>query len=69
MYKLLLCWRYLRTRYIALICIVSIMLGVATLIVTNGVMAGFFSRNADSDEWDDGGRDRGISLYEWSIWS
>lgn len=41
MYKLLLCWRYLRTRYIALICIVSIMLGVATLIVTNSVMAGF----------------------------
>lgn len=41
MYKLLLCWRYLRTRYIALICIVSIMLGVATLIVTNAVMAGF----------------------------
>jgi lipoprotein-releasing system permease protein len=41
MYKLLLCWRYLRTRYIAMICIVSVMLGVATLIVVNGVMAGF----------------------------
>ena len=41
MYKLLLCWRYLRTRYIALICIISVMLGVATLIVTNSVMAGF----------------------------
>ena len=41
MYKLLLCWRYLRTRYIALICIVSVMLGVATMIVVNSVMAGF----------------------------
>ncbi|QDS98113.1 ABC transporter permease [Adhaeretor mobilis] len=41
MYKLLLCWRYLRTRYIALICIVSVTLGVATMIVVNSVMAGF----------------------------
>ena len=41
MYKLLLCLRYLRTRYIALICIISITLGVATLIVVNSVMAGF----------------------------
>lgn len=41
MYKLLLCWRYLRTRYIALASIVSVMLGVATLIVVNAVMAGF----------------------------
>ncbi len=41
MYKILLCWRYLRTRYIALICIVSVMLGVATMIVVNSVMAGF----------------------------
>lgn len=41
MYKLLLCWRYLRTRYIALICIVSVTLGVATLIVVNSVMSGF----------------------------
>ena len=43
MYKLLLCWRYLRSRYIALICIVSVMLGVATMIVVNSVMAGFTS--------------------------
>lgn len=43
MYKLLLCWRYLRTRYIALVCIVSVMLGVATLIVVNSVMEGFSS--------------------------
>jgi lipoprotein-releasing system permease protein len=41
MYKLLLCWRYLRTRYIALASIVSVMLGVATMIVVNAVMAGF----------------------------
>jgi lipoprotein-releasing system permease protein len=41
MYKLLLCWRYLRTRYIALVCIVSVTLGVATMIVVNCVMAGF----------------------------
>jgi lipoprotein-releasing system permease protein len=41
MYKLLLCWRYLRTRYIALASIVSVMLGVATMIVVNSVMSGF----------------------------
>ncbi len=41
MYKLLLCWRYLLTRYLALVCIVSVLLGVATLIVVNSVMAGF----------------------------
>jgi len=41
MYKLLLSWRYLCTRYIALASIISVMLGVATLIVVNSVMAGF----------------------------
>jgi lipoprotein-releasing system permease protein len=41
MYKLLLCWRYLRTRYIALASIISVTLGVATMIVVNGVMEGF----------------------------
>ncbi len=41
MYKWLLCWRYLRTRYIALASIVSVTLGVATMIVVNSVMAGF----------------------------
>lgn len=41
MYKLLLSWRYLRSRYIALASIVSVTLGVATLIVVNSVMAGF----------------------------
>jgi lipoprotein-releasing system permease protein len=41
MYQLLLCWRYLRTRYIALASIVSVTLGVATMIVVNSVMSGF----------------------------
>jgi lipoprotein-releasing system permease protein len=43
MYKLLLCWRYLCTRYIALASVVSVMLGVATMIVVNSVMEGFTS--------------------------
>ena len=43
MYKLLLCLRYLRTRYIALASIISVMLGVATMIVVNSVMSGFSS--------------------------
>jgi lipoprotein-releasing system permease protein len=47
MYKLLLCCRYLRTRYLALVCVVSVMLGVATLIVVNSVMAGFSTRLMD----------------------
>src|SRR5438067_12660349 len=47
MYKLLLCWRYLRTRYLAMVCIVSVMLGVATLIVVNSVMAGFSTKLKD----------------------
>ena len=41
MYKFLLCSKYLRTRYLAFVCIVSVMLGVATLIVVNSVMSGF----------------------------
>jgi lipoprotein-releasing system permease protein len=44
MYKLLLCWRYLRTRYLALACVVSVMLGVATLIIVNSVMGGFSTK-------------------------
>ncbi len=47
MYKLLLCWRYLRTRYIALASIVSVMLGVATMIVVNAVMLGFTAEMED----------------------
>ena len=47
MYKLLLCWRYLRTRYIALASIVSVTLGVATMIVVNAVMAGFSEKMRD----------------------
>ncbi len=41
MYKLLLAWRYLRTRWIALASIISVTLGVATMIVVNAVMEGF----------------------------
>ena len=41
MYKLLLCLRYLRTRYIALASVVSVTVGVATMIVVNSVMEGF----------------------------
>ena len=47
MYKYLLCWRYLRTRYIALASMVSVMLGVATMIVVNSVMAGFSEKMRD----------------------
>ena len=47
MYKLLLGWRYLKTRYLALVCVISVMLGVATLIVVNGVMAGFQTKLRD----------------------
>jgi lipoprotein-releasing system permease protein len=41
MYKFLLSLRYLRTRYIALASVISVTLGVATLIIVNSVMAGF----------------------------
>jgi lipoprotein-releasing system permease protein len=44
MYQLLLCWRYLKTRYLAFACIISVMLGVATLIVVNSVMNGFSTK-------------------------
>ena len=47
MYKYLLCWRYLRTRWIALASVVSVMLGVATMIVVNSVMAGFSAKMRD----------------------
>lgn len=47
MYKLLLCWRYLLTRYLAFACIISVMLGVATLIVVNSVMSGFSTKLKD----------------------
>src|SRR6516165_9669203 len=43
MYKFVLCTRYLRTRYIALASVISVTLGVATMIVVNSVMAGFSS--------------------------
>ncbi len=41
MYKFLLSSRYLRTRLIALASIISVTLGVATMIVVNSVMEGF----------------------------
>lgn len=41
MYKFLLANRYLRTRFIALASIISVTLGVATMIVVNSVMSGF----------------------------
>lgn len=47
MYKYILSWRYLRTRYIALASVVSVMLGVATMIVVNSVMAGFEEKMRD----------------------
>ena len=47
MYKFLLCWRYLRTRYIALASIISVTLGVATMIVVNSVMSGFVGEMYD----------------------
>ena len=47
MYKYLLCWRYLKTRYIALASVISVMLGVATMIVVNSVMAGFSAKMQD----------------------
>jgi lipoprotein-releasing system permease protein len=47
MYKYLLCWRYLRTRYIALASIVSVTLGVATMIIVNAVMGGFSDKMRD----------------------
>ncbi|QDT12869.1 ABC transporter permease [Planctomycetes bacterium K23_9] len=47
MYRWLLCFRYLRTRYIALASIISVTLGVATLIVVNSVMAGFSAEMHD----------------------
>ncbi|MFM2011734.1 MAG: Lipoprotein-releasing system transrane protein LolE [Planctomycetota bacterium] len=47
MYKFLLCLRYLKTRWIALASIVSVTLGVATLIVVNSVMDGFTTTMQD----------------------
>jgi lipoprotein-releasing system permease protein len=46
-YKLLLCCRYLRTRFLAIVCIISVMLGVATLVVVNSVMSGFSTKLKD----------------------
>lgn len=47
MYKLFLCSRYLTTRYIAIISVLSVMIGVATMIVVNSVMGGFREKMRD----------------------
>ena len=47
MYKFLLANRYLRTRFIALASIISVTLGVATMIVVNSVMSGFSTQMKD----------------------
>jgi len=47
MYKLLLCWRYLLTRFIALASVASVTLGVAAMIVVNAVMLGFTKEMTD----------------------
>ncbi|WP_437205081.1 ABC transporter permease [Planctomicrobium sp. SH664] len=47
MYKFLLANRYLRTRFIALASVISVTLGVATMIVVNSVMSGFSSQMRD----------------------
>lgn len=47
MYKFLLANRYLRTRLIALASIISVTLGVATMIVVNSVMSGFSCQMKD----------------------
>ena len=47
MYKLLLATKYLKTRMIAFVSIISVTLGVATMIVVNSVMAGFSTEMQD----------------------
>jgi lipoprotein-releasing system permease protein len=47
MYKLLLATKYLKTRMIAFVSIISVTLGVATMIVVNSVMAGFSGEMQD----------------------
>ena len=48
MYKLLLIWRYLLTRRIALLSIFGVMLGVAIMTIVNAVMLGFESVMVDT---------------------
>jgi len=72
MYKLLLCWRYLLTRFIALASVISVMLGVATMIVVNAVMLGFASEMKDRIHgiladviFQSHGLNKGFPDYEW----
>ena len=72
MYKLLLCWRYLLTRFIALASVVSVMLGVATMIVVNAVMLGFVTEMTDRIQgilsdviFESRDPNKGFPHYEW----
>jgi lipoprotein-releasing system permease protein len=72
MYKFLLCWRYLLTRFIALASVISVMLGVATMIVVNAVMLGFTSEMKDRIQGiladvtvQSQDMNKGFSHYEW----
>ena len=72
MYKLLLCWRYLLTRFIALASVISVMLGVATMIVVNAVMLGFTSEMQDRIQgilsdviFESRDLNKGFPHYEW----
>lgn len=47
MYKLVLCLRYLTTRPIGLVSILSVMLGVGVMIIVNSVMGGFHTRTRE----------------------
>src|SRR5579871_782386 len=48
MYIYMLWLRYLKARRQAYICVICVMLGVATLIVVNSVMSGFSTKLRDS---------------------
>ena len=72
MYKLLLSWRYLLSRFIALASVISVMLGVATMIVVNAVMLGFTSEMKDRIQgilsdviFESRDINKGFAHYEW----
>jgi lipoprotein-releasing system permease protein len=72
MYKLLLCWRYLLTRFIALASVASVTLGVAAMIVVNAVMLGFTSEMEDRTQgilgdviFTSHDLDKGFPYYDW----
>ncbi|MFO0945782.1 MAG: ABC transporter permease [Planctomycetota bacterium] len=47
MYKLFLCGRYLTTRPIGLVSIISVMLGVGVMIIVNSIMGGFHAKTRE----------------------